>query len=128
MTTATASGDQLNFSIDQGSQRVLSFQCNNPDGSAQDFTGIVVEFSAEATDTSQTVKILSTDIGNPLGSVSIPTPTNGQVILTLYPEATAALYSNRGGYSYWALWVQAGTSSAYTVLEGQITPNRVAQP
>lgn len=128
MTTVTAAGDGLNFSVDQGAQRVLTFQCDNPDGSAQDLTGIVVEFSAEATDASQTVKILSTDVSNPMGSVSIPTPTNGQVTLTLSPEATAALYSSRGGYSYWALWAQPGTSSAYTILDGQITPNRVAQP
>jgi hypothetical protein len=128
VTTVTASGDQLNFSIDQGSQRVLSFQCNNSDGTPFNFTGVTVEFSAEATDAVQTVKILSTDSSNPMGSVSIPTPANGVVILTLYPAATAAMYLNRGGYSYWALWAFPATSSAYPLLDGQITPNRVAQP
>jgi len=114
MATATASGDQLNFSVDQGAQRVLTFQCNNPDGTPQNLTGIVVEFTAEGTDGVQTVNILSTDVSNPLGSVSIPTPANGLVTLTLYPTATLDLYNSRGGYSYWALWAQPGLSSAYT--------------
>src|ERR1700761_9613722 len=113
MTTATASGDQLNFSVDQNAQRVLTFQLNNSDGTPQDLTGIVLEFTAEGTDAVQKVKILSTDTGNPMGSVSVPTQANGLVTLTLFPEATAAIFTNRGGYSYWALWAQPGTSSAY---------------
>ncbi len=128
MTTVTASGDQVNFSVDEGAQRVLTFTCQNSDGSTQNLTGITVEFSAEATNATQTIKILSTDVSNAMGSVSIPTPANGQVILTLYPAATSALYAARGGYSYWALWAQPATSSAYTIVAGQITPNRVAQP
>jgi hypothetical protein len=128
MTTTTAAGDQVNFSVDQGAQRVLTFTCKNADGTTQDLTGIVVEFSAEATNESQTIKILSTDGSNPMGSVSIPTPTNGMVTLTLFPAATAALFANRGGFSYWSLWAQPATSSAYTIVDGQITPNRVAQP
>lgn len=129
MTTATVvDGDSLNFSVDQGSQRVLTFQCNNSDGTPQNLTGIVVELSVEAVDGTQTVKILSTDMSNAMGSVAIPTPTNGLITLTLYPAATVAIYATRGGYSYWSLWAQPGTSSAYTLLEGQITPNRTAQP
>lgn len=128
MTTVTASGDQVNFSVDEGSQRVLTFTCQNSNGTTQDLTGIVVEFSAEATNFSQTIKILSTDSSNAMGSVSIPTPTNGQIILTLFPAATVALYNSRGGYSYWSLWAQPNTSSAYTIVAGEITPNRVAQP
>lgn len=128
MTTATATGDQLNFSVDQGGQRVLTFTAVNPDGSTTNLTGITVEFTAEATNEVNTIKILSTDVSNPMGSVSIPTPTNGQIVLTLYPAATAALFASRGGYSYWALWAQPGTSSAYAIIDGQITPNRVAQP
>jgi len=128
MTTVTASGDQVNFSVDEGSQRVLTFTCQNSNGTTQDLTGIVVEFSAEATNFSQTIKILSTDPSNAMGSVSIPTPTNGQIILTLFPAATSALYASRGGYSYWSLWAQPNTSSAYTIVAGEITPNRVAQP
>ena len=128
MTTVTASGDQLNFSIDQGSQRVLTLQCNNSDGTPFNFTGVLVEFTAEGTDAVQTVKILSTDSGNPDGSVVMATPTNGLVTLTLSPVATEALYQNRGGFSYWALWAYPATSAAYPLIEGQITPNRVAQP
>lgn len=127
MTTVTATGDQLNFSVDEGAQRVLTMTCYNPDGSVQNLTGVTVEFSAEAVDFVQTIKILSTDVSNPMGSVSIPTPTNGQVVLTLYPAATSALFGTRGGYSYWALWAQPATSAAYTIVAGQITPNRVAQ-
>lgn len=128
MTTVTATADQINFSVDEGAQRVLTFTCQNPDGSTQNLTGITVEFSAEAVDFVQSIKILSTDVSNPMGSVSIPTPTNGQITLTLSPAATSALFGNRGGYSYWALWAQPGLSSAYTIVAGQITPNRVAQP
>jgi hypothetical protein len=129
MTLANVqNSDQLNFSVDEGAQRVLTFTCENPDGTPQNFTGIVVEFSAQATDGTQTVKILNTDVSNSMGSVNIPTPTNGQITLTLYPEATEAMFDNRGGYTYWALWAQPNTSSAYTLLNGQITPNRVAQP
>lgn len=128
MTTVTATADQINFSVDEGAQRVLTFTCKNSDGTTQDLTGIVVEFSAEAVNFVQTIKILSTDVSNAMGSVSIPTPTNGQIILTLFPAATSALFTARGGYSLWALWAQPNTSSAYTIVAGQITPNRVAQP
>lgn len=128
MPTNTGSGDQLNFSVDRGAQRVLTIQCQNPDGSNQNLTGVVVEFTAEGTDFVQAVKILSTDVSNPMGSVSIPTPTNGTVTLTLSPTATEAIFDSRGGYCFWALWANPGTGSAYDILAGQITPNRVAKP
>lgn len=127
MPTNTGSGDELNFSVDRGAQRVLTIECKNPDGSNQDLTGIVVECSVEGTDFTQVVKILSTDVSNPEGSVLIPTPSNGTITLTLSPTATESIYDARGGYCFWSLWANPGTGSAYTLLAGQITPNRVAK-
>ena len=128
MPTNTGTGDTLNFSVDRSSQRVLQIQCNNPNGSTQDLTGITVECSVEGTDFAQVVKILSTDVLNPAGSVAIPTPSDGTITLTLSPTATEAIYDSRGGYCFWALWANPGTGSAYPIVAGQITPNRVAKP
>ena len=128
MPTSSVSGDQVNFTVDQGATRSLQFNCQNPDGSALNLTGIVVEMVVQAIDGTQTAKILSTDVSNPMGTVSIPTPSNGIVQVTLSPTATAAIYNNRGGYSFWALWAQPGTTTEYTIVQGQIVHNRVAQP
>lgn len=126
-TVAVVVGDQLNFTVDENSMRSLEFSPQNPDGSPLDLTGLVVEFVIEAIDHTQLVKILATDVSNPMGSVTVDTGAS-TILVGLLPPATLALYNSRGGYVYWALWLQPGTSTAYIVCNGQITGNRTAQP
>lgn len=126
-TVAVVVGDQLNFTVDENSARSLEFSPQNPDGSPVSLTGLVVEFVVEAVDGTQLVKILATDSGNPMGSVTVDTGAS-TILVGMLPAATLALYNARGGYVYWALWLQPGTSTSYLVCNGQITGNRTAQP
>jgi hypothetical protein len=127
MTTASVTGDQLNFTIDRGAVRTLVFSPQNSDGTPLNMSGLVFEFVVEANDGTKTLSILSTDVSNPMGAVVVDN-TAHTLTLTMNPAATSATYANRGGYSYWAIWVQPGTTSAYTMITGQIMPTRVAQP
>lgn len=129
MTTATAVGDQLNFTADEGAPRTLVFtlQDNATPPNPLNLTGIVLEFTAEAVDGTQLVDILTTDVSNPMGSLTVPTPTNGQVTLLLTAAATKALYVSRGGYVFWSLWYQPGASQQ-SPINGQLVVRRVAQP
>lgn len=128
MPTATAVGDQLNFTADEGAVRTIAFTFQDSTGAPINLTGIVTEFVAEATDGTQLVDILSTDVSNPMGSLSIPTPTNGQVTLTLTSIATKALYVSRGGYVFWSMWYQPGSATSQSLINGSLTVRRVAQP
>lgn len=129
MTTATAVGDQLNFTADEGNVRTLVFtlQDNATPPNPLNLTGIVLEFVGEATDGTRLVSILTTDVSNPMGSLTVPTPTNGQVTLALTAAATKALYVSRGGYVLWSLWYQPG-SGQQSPINGQLVVRRVAQP
>lgn len=126
-SVAVVVGDQLNFTVDENSTRSLEFSPQNPDGSPIDLTGLVVEFTVEAIDHTQLVKILATDSGNPMGTVTVDTGAS-TILVAMLPPATLAINNSRGGYVYWAVWLQPGTSTAYIVCSGQITGNRTAQP
>lgn len=129
MPTASVVGDQLNFTADEGAVRSLAFTLLDSSNNPINLTGIVLEFVAEAIDGTKTVSILTTDVSNPMGSLVIGSPaTNGQVTLNLTATATSTMYPARGGYLLWSLWYQPGGGSAQSVVNGQVTIRRVAQP
>jgi hypothetical protein len=131
MPSSSVVADQLNFTADEGAVRSLSFtlQDSATPPNNINLTGIVLEFVAESQDGTKVVSILTTDVSNPMGSLVIGTPaTNGQVTLNLTGVATLAMYQARGGYVFWSLWYQPGTASAQSVVNGQLSVRRIAQP
>lgn len=130
MPDVTVVGDQLNFTCDRAAIRSLGFtlQDSSTPPNPINLTGIVLEFVAEALDGTKVVSILTTDVSNPNGSVTVTDATNGKVTLNLTGVATQAMYGQRGGYLFWTLWYQPGTGSAQDLISGQVTARRVAQP
>jgi hypothetical protein len=128
MTSVTVVADELMFTCDRGAVRSLAFTLQDSTGAAINLTGITLEFVAEAIDGTKLVSILTTDVSNPNGSLTVTDAVNGKLTLNLTGVATNTLYGNRGGYVYWTLWYQPGTGSAQDMLSGQITVRRVAQP
>jgi len=130
MSTVTVVADELMFTCDRGAVRSLAFtlQDSSTPPNPINLTGIVLEFVAEAIDGTKLVSILTTDVSNPNGSLTVTDAVNGKLTLNLTGVATQTLFGNRGGYVFWTLWYQPGTGSAQDMLSGQITVRRVAQP
>lgn len=81
-----------NFSIEQGTTFVRNFAYSDANGDAIDLTGYSARMHGRASYSStSTVFTVSTPTLSPGTGLTIPTPANGTVVLTMSASTTSAL-------------------------------------
>ena len=104
-------------------EETLVFQ--DEDDVAVDLTGYVVDAQLRATLTGTTVLNLTTTGGH----WSIPTPTNGTLLLTVIPETLSALLSSTEikRKLYWAIALRRSSDNyRIPLVQGKVTLTRAA--
>lgn len=118
---------QANAYADAGYQWVETYTFTQTQGGPPiDLTGLVFEFviRPDVKNTSSPALVqVSSSGSNSQGSISIPTPTNGIVTVTLTPAATTLLGQGSRPYT---LLSGAGTSTASSWVTGSFTSRLVA--
>lgn len=118
---------EWNLAVTAGSLATQVIGLTNPDGSPWDIAGDTWEYTVRTTASGTGMPLLTvTTTANADGVLDVTaTASQSQVLLTLYPAATAGL---NPGTLFHALWANPGSPSAVAVAAGELTISAVAQP
>jgi hypothetical protein len=105
----------------------IALDSAGPAGGPWDITGATWEYTVRTTAAGTGMPLLSvTTTDNADGVIAVTsTDAESQVLLTLYPAATAGVTP---ATFYHALWRNPGTDSALAVLTGQLVISAIPQP
>lgn len=111
--------------IDQGSTFTRTFVYKDSDGVPQDLTGFTARMMIRKTHNATGDPIFDSD---PFpGNLSIPTPTDGSIILSMADEDTTLLPAPFEGV--WDLEIEDGSGVVTRIIEGKvITSPNVTRP
>lgn len=106
-----------NTNINQGSKFVLNVQARNSDGSVMDLTGYSARMQVRETVDSVDVLLEATTTD---GSITIPTPASGVVMVRIGGDVTEALTFNTGKYDL-EIYKVSDPTEVIRIVEGNIS-------